>query len=54
MNHHAITAREQDRIVTALRQTTARVTDIARDHGRSFETIKRIAHANSISIRGRV
>ena len=50
---HPITPRELGLILTALRQTKACVTDIAADHGRSWKTIKRIANANSVSIRGR-
>jgi hypothetical protein len=50
---HAITAREHDHIVTALRQTTASITYIANTHGLSVDTIRKIADANGINWRSR-
>lgn len=49
---HAIKAVENDRIIAALRHTTSSMDDIARTHGRSVGTIKRIAEANGIDWRG--
>jgi hypothetical protein len=51
---HGISETEQRLILTALRQTAARVVDIARDHGRSVITIQRIANEHGVALRGRM
>lgn len=50
----AITAREQTQILTALRSTTMRVSDIVEATGRARTTIERVARANDISLKGRL
>jgi hypothetical protein len=50
----AIGAREQSRILTALRCTTMRVSEIAAATKRMPRTIERIAQANHIPLKGRM